>query len=59
MRRLVFLCMRVDMRVLLHECALASPSPGFLPGPGKEANTIIHLQYLKEREGGVRRAGEG
>lgn len=55
----MFLCMSVDMRVLLHECALASPSPGFLPGPGKEANTIIHLQYLKEREGGVRRAGEG
>lgn len=46
------------MHVLLHECVLASPSPSSLPGPGKKANTIIHLQYLKQWEGGVCRRGE-
>lgn len=47
-----------NMHVLLHECALTSPSPSSLPGPGKKANTIIHLQYLKQWEGGVCRRGE-
>ncbi len=48
----MFLCMCEDMHVLFHECVLASPSPSSLPGRGKKANTIIHLQYLKQWEGG-------
>lgn len=55
----MFLGMCENTRVLLHECALASPSQSFLPGHGKKANTIIHLQYLKQGEGGVCRTGEG
>lgn len=47
-RPLVFLCMCIDMRALLHGRLLASPSPSFLPGPGTVANAIILLQYLKK-----------
>lgn len=43
----MFLVMCKSTRVL------ASPSPSFLHGLGKKANTIIHLQYLKQWEGGV------
>lgn len=38
--------------MLLHEFVLASPSTALPSGPGKKANTIICLQYLKKWKGG-------
>lgn len=35
------------------------PLRAFLPGLGRKANAIIHLQYLKLWEGGGCRTGEG
>lgn len=54
----MFLGICNEMHVLLHACVLTYPSPSSLPGLGKKANTIIHLQYLKQWEGGVCRTGE-